>query len=192
MLKFNRLTIAFGKPKSEDEVAYYAECAGAIEEFEHDASIWEDAMSLLVRTGKYHRFPLPSECRTACLNVLAQRSEAARLKGAAATARKPDPAVEWSKEAIALADTLIRCPLGSQAANEGWVLGLHSFCRKHRRLPNDHEIGALRLSAQSLDETYAALACANHPAKSALMKLGASLLARRDRCGRVTDGEVLP
>ena len=179
-----RLLIVFGKPETEDVKAYLTEVALATKGFSE--SIQEEACTLLMKTYKSNRFPKPAECRKACESVCEERGQSGQRTPIAPM----NP--EWSKASLAAADNLIRCDLGRRAANEGWVLGLHDFCRKKNRLPQNNEIGALMASAKEFDASYRQAQIMKGPLGAAIVELGTTMLARRDRCARVTDGEVLP
>jgi hypothetical protein len=191
-----RLLIVFGQPETEDTGAYLTEVVRAIEGFSQP--IQEDACSWIMKNHRSRRFPTPAECRKACEQVCEERGQAEQ--------RKPAPTMlpEWKPEAVALADNLIRSKIGSRAANEGWVLGLHDFCRKRGRLPINNEISEIIFASKDFDEAYRE--CVTDPPMpgkdgrlrrlggmaAALRSLGDKMLRRRDRCARVTDGEVLP
>jgi len=100
--------------------------------------------------------------------------------------------LSWTTAAVATADRLIVCDLGRLAADEGWILSLHDFCRKNRALPNDRQVGDLRLAARRFDEAFALARSLKTKQGRALMELGATMLAGRDDCARIAYGEELP
>jgi hypothetical protein len=100
-------------------------------------------------------FPLPSECRKACEEVIQLEKASSTPKFVPGT---PDPKSLQSKydQAYAHADWLImQGPMGKQAANEGWILTLHDFIRENGRLPKDYEITKCKATAKGFDEDYA-------------------------------------
>lgn len=175
-----RLLILYGEPETDSPAAYLKEVKAAIEGY--SAHIQDAACTLIRNTMKGRQFPTPAACRKACQDVCEERGQEAQ--------RKPLPEINpaWSKAAIAKADSLIQGQLGQRAADEGWVLGLHDFCRNKGRLPVNSEIGTIMANAKEFDNAYRQA----QEIGMSLVKLGNSMLARRDRCARVTDGEVLP
>lgn len=179
-----RLLIVFGKPDTSDVKAYLAEVALATNGFAE--GVQDDACTEIMKHHKSRVFPTPAQCRKACEDVVEQRGQAAM--------RKPLPVFHpaWSKPVMAKADSLIRGPLGKRAADEGWILSLHDFCRNEQRLPVNFEISGCMNSAKEFDNAYRMAQETPGPMGAAMVKLGNAMLARRDRCARVTDGEVLP
>lgn len=179
-----RLLIVFGKPETADVKAYLEEVAKALTGYSD--SVQDEACTEIMKFHKSRVFPTPAQCRKACEEVCEQRGQAAQ--------RAPLPVFHpaWSKQVIAKADNLIRCDLGSRAANEGWILSLHDFCRNKQRLPVNHEIAGCMNSAKEFDNAYRQAQELGGSMGHSLVKLGNAMLARRDRCARVTDGEVLP
>jgi hypothetical protein len=53
----------------------------------------------------------------------------------------------WSSERIEEADRLIQSDLGRQAAQEGWIVALHDYCRENRELPGIDRAAKLRKAA---------------------------------------------
>lgn len=182
MLK--RLLVVFGNPEVEDPNGYLTEVARVLKNY-HEG-VQDEACDELMKSHRGRIFPTPAQCRTACETIIERRGQADQ--------RKPIPIMnpEWSKQAIAKADSLIRCNLGQRAADEGWVLGLHDFCRKKGRLPINHEISVIMANAKEFDEAYRVAQETPGSLGAAMVKLGTAMLSRRDRCARVADGEVLP
>ena len=94
----------------------------------YTARTLEEAAKHIIGTRKYTSFPLPSECRAACVAVAeyqAFMSEKGKLPGL----RSHDA---WSAERQSLAYDLIKSGMGKQAAKDTpcWVLSLWHFCSK--------------------------------------------------------------
>jgi hypothetical protein len=53
----------------------------------------------------------------------------------------------WSDERVEEADDLIQSDLGRQAAQEGWIIALHDYCRENRELPGVDRAAKIRASA---------------------------------------------
>lgn len=177
----SRLLVVFGDPDSENVPGYLTEVAKSIEGFSQDVK--DDACTYLMKTHKSQRFPTPALCRAACEHVVHERGQAAPREPG-----KLDHA-DWTKHAIAKADALIVSDIGRRAADAGWVLALHDFCRKRGRLPLPHEIDKLRQSARGFDDAYGSLD--GHPRAGVLRKLADSMLARRDKYARMAHGEIV-
>lgn len=176
-----RLLIVFGEPDTENVSGYLAEIAKSLAGY-HE-TVQNEACDLIMKSYRGRQFPTPSICRKACEDVVEQRGQADQ--------RKPLPIAnpEWSGLTIARADRLIQSDLGRCAANEGWVLSLHDFCRKHGRLPVNHEVAGCRSSAKKFDEAYCDAQAINGPMGLSLIKLGNAMLVRRDALGRLADGD---
>lgn len=87
-------------------------------------------------------FPVNGAILAACQEV--QRELAMDGAKPAATAdRNP----EWSPKRIELANRMMHSDLGRQAAEEGWIVSLHDFCREQARLPNRFEAEKVRSAA---------------------------------------------
>ena len=179
-----RLLIVFGKPETADVKAYLAEVALVIAGFAE--GVQDEACTEIMKHHKSRVFPTPAQCRKACEDVVEQRGQAAM--------RKPLPVFHpaWSKPVMAKADNLIRGPLGKRAADEGWILSLHDFCRNEQRLPVNFEISGCINSANEFNDAYRKSQEHGGAMGASLVKLGTAMLARRDRCARVAYGEVLP
>jgi hypothetical protein len=66
--------------------------------------------------------------------------------------QKDSPFSGWR---IKLADDLIMCPMGKEAAKEGWILALHDFARENGRLPTGSEISRVKAVPKGFDDAYA-------------------------------------
>ncbi|CAA2139539.1 hypothetical protein [Hyphomicrobium sp. ghe19] len=177
-----RLAVMYGKPDTDDPKAWFDEMDNLVKNYSR--SELDKAADIVLRTHRGNRFPSVSELLTACAD--------AREMG---IDHKPTPPKypEWTPEAIAKADELIRSGLGKRAAEEGWVFALHTFCRKHRRLPMDREIGACIAEAKAFDEAYARNSIEKEKGSrlhAALNDLGDSMLRMRAFLGEVVHGRV--
>lgn len=174
-----RLAIVYGKPDSPDPALYLAEVAKMLGKYS-DTDL-ETAGDTILRTHRGRLFPSPSEIVTAC--------EEARA--AATPSHKPtftNDYPEWSEERVARADKMICCAMGKRAADEGWVLRLHQFCRENCRLPTEREIPDLKASAKGFDEAYRKCCTGEAgPCSAALKRLGDHMLEKRNRLGRMVD-----
>lgn len=140
----SRLAIIYGSPDSPDPIAWFYEVSRLVAGYS-DAE-QDRAVDLVTRSHRGRSFPTVSEITVAC-------ADARELMN---PPKKPAPKYpEWSQEAVSAADTLVACDMGRDAADAGWVGTLHAFCRKHRRLPAKHEIGALIQQAHDFEHAYA-------------------------------------
>jgi hypothetical protein len=133
-----RLCIVYGQPDSHDPTAYLAEVAKMLARY--TAADLQRAGDHIIRTHKFRSFPTPAQIVVACEDARPQQMTP-EMKG--------DPS--WSKEAIAHADRLVNCELGRRAAHEGWILGLHDYCRKHGALPPSAKVGVIISDARFVD-----------------------------------------
>ena len=85
-----------------------------------------------------------------------------------------------------------RVHAGRRAADGGWVLSLHDFCRKQGRLPIGPEIPRLKASARGFDDAYRDAYLIKGLLGVSVLALGRQMLARREALGRLARGEVRP
>jgi hypothetical protein len=104
------------------------------------------AADRMLAERKQRKFPLPAECLEACraaqdeIVAEARRENDAQKQGA----KSNDP---WSAGRVKLADRMMDSDPGRQAAQEGWIVSLHDFCREEARLPNRFEAERVRTAA---------------------------------------------
>jgi len=177
----SRLANIYGPPDCANPEAYRDEVARMIRGFsttEQDA-----AGDLLLKSHRGRTFPTPHEIVSACEEARKAATPLGR------TVTTPSQYRGWSSEDMAIADRLIVCDLGREAADNGWSLGLHDFCRYAHRLPNAHEQARIIREAREFDESYAAC-CAGRGGSlgEALRKLGESMLAKRQKYADMARG----
>lgn len=133
-------------------------------------------------------FPLPAECKKVC-DEIASYEQREQQAGQLAVDRVPST---FSPARVQLADDLINCPMGREAAKEGWVLALHDFARDNMRLPTGGEISKVKAVPKGFDDAYAL--CVRGEAGvcgKALKQLGDHMIAKRKRLAeRVLHGVV--
>lgn len=142
----------------------------------YNADVLDRAAQRMIDTRTDRRFPLPAEIRKACADIaIEDASRQPRLVGTSA----PDASGRFGH----LADELVMGPLGREAARGNWVSALHQFVQSKGRLPEAHEQKRVIQNARDLDDGYADVVAGRcHPEmRGALMKLGASMLARREQ-----------
>lgn len=121
----------------------------------YGADVLQRAANRIASTRKIRKFPLLAECLEACRD--AQDEVAAQVQRENGAARRASKSVDpWSPQRVELADKLMRSDAGLQAADEGWIIFLHDFCREQGRLPNKFEAEdirakGLRLNAESAE-----------------------------------------
>lgn len=176
-----RLSNIFGAPDCANPQAYLEEVASLISGF--SADVQAKAVEIVLRTHRGHRFPTPHEIVSACDEVRKARDVG---KDFTTPFRHPG----WSADDIAIADRLIVSEAGREAADGGWSLGLHDFCRYNHRLPNAHEKARIIRESKEFDEAYAACCDGRGGALGdALRKLGDSMLARRHKYADMARGQ---
>jgi len=115
----------------------------------YPGDVLQRAADTIIATRSVRKFPLPFECLEACQNAQDEIANAARIQREGA-AGKPESSDPWSPARIELADKLMDSERGRQAAQEGWIILLHDFCRKEQRLPNNFEVLDLQAAAAAL------------------------------------------
>lgn len=172
-----RLMVLYDPPDTGDLTAWMTEVARLIEGYS-DRDL-DRAFDLICAGHRGRGFPTVSEIIGGC----------AEARAAASPAKPVEPPTDprWSAEAFRIADEMIQCELGRQAARDGWCLGLHEFIRVHRRLPRSWEAGEIIATSRLIDR-IAAGAERGHPINGA--KLAASMIAKREAMARKILGEV--
>lgn len=142
----------------------------------YNADTLKRAASRILNTRTERSFPLPAECKKVCDDIASQD---AIVNGSKLIPDKmPPPYSDWRWK---LADELIMCPLGREAANGGWILSLHDFARENMRLPTGSEIGRCKEARNKFDEGYEiCLRGEGGPANNALLQLAESMNKRRE------------
>ena len=179
----SRLATVYGQPDSHDPAAYLAELAKML--VKYSPAELEAAGDLVLRTHRSRAYPTPAVVATACEEV---RKEASPRAHAGPVDRYP----EWSPTAFRNADRLIRSAMGQVAARDGWILGLHDFCRHNGRLPDQSEIGAIKECSAFLT---ACRRCTPNELGffgAALSRFCQTMLERRRELAQAVLGEVLP
>jgi hypothetical protein len=142
------MSLAFPK-RFEDErqqVEWFKTWERALKPF--DPWVVEAAAARIIDNRTERSFPLVSEVRKACYEVIDVER-----------ASNPQMAVKHEQQhgdPYALADALINCELGREAARSEpcWLLALHDFCRDNRRLPTGQEIARCKRVAAEFEVRY--------------------------------------
>jgi hypothetical protein len=100
----------------------------------------------LLATRKIRKFPLPAECMQACRDAQEELAIEAKRENDGKR-RETIPSDPWSPERVKRADAMMDSSVGREAANEGWIISLHDFCREQGRLPNGFETVKVRIAA---------------------------------------------
>ncbi len=177
----SRLAVIYGAPDSEDPGAYLGEVAKLLGGYT-EAEL-SKAGDILLSGHKGRMWPTPAQCVEAC--------QAARGKPTSLPPEGPKYP-EWSREARAAADRLIVSDMGRLAADDGWALALHDFCRQTRRLPNATEQHRLKRTSTAFDEAYAECCRGDGGVLGASLKrLGDAMLRRRESYAGMAHGEIV-
>ncbi len=169
-----------------------------------DAAVLDKAISEMVRTrGRKkdeRRIPTVAECIDACLDARKWIESEKRSSSLSFEAKAtPDPYLkDWREDDFANGIALNRADtLCVQAAKDQWIGTLHSFVRKHRRMPSAtdkigyrksmkaaeillSEIEWCKREAKDFDEAYAtAVRGAGSVARSLVLQVGDAMLKRR-------------
>lgn len=177
------LAMHFSPPRFDHEHERQAWQKSLMMELNGSASdVLERAARIIIQTRKNRYFPLIAECRQA----VREAAEEIRFDQNIQTLPELRKSFgdEWSSERIRLAYDLIKSSMGRQAAQDDpcWVLALWHFCRRNQRLPDGREIDQCKRDATDFDEAYdSVLRGSGGMMASALEKLGASMLAKREK-----------
>jgi len=170
------MSLAFPK-RFEDErqqVEWFKTWERALKNF--DPWVVEAATARIIDSRTERSFPLPAEVRKACYEVLdLERASNPQL------AVKPE---QQHGDAFALADALVNCEMGREAARSEpcWILALHDFCRDNKRLPTGAEIAKCKRIATDFEANYRL--CVRGEAGSfskSLAKLAETMIRRREK-----------
>ncbi len=115
----------------------------------------ERAGRAMVRTRKKTQTPLVSECIDACADARKGIEIENRASSLSFEAKAPpDPYLkDWREDDFANDMALNRRdPICVQAAKDGWIGTLHSFVRKHRRMPSSTEKTTYRKSMKAPEQ----------------------------------------
>lgn len=174
-----RLAIVFERPDTPDPVAWMTEVSRLIKDYK--PSELDAAFDIICKSHRGRIYPSVSEIVTGCADA----------RGAAIPVRPPqtreDP--RWTPEAFAMADRIIDCDMGRQAARDGWVLGLHEFIRTNRRLPHQYEIHDIIDTSAYVDRCasgHVDMGACHGPLK----KLANNILNRREKLAQRVLGEA--
>ena len=177
------LTI-YGEPNSTEPIKYLAAVDNACEGYSDE--IQRKAAEHLAANYRSSRYPLPADCRKSCMVVAEEMADA----NSKSPAKNPYP--EWTKTRIAIADNLMRSEAGQRAADNGYALAFHDFCRKHSRPPNRYEEQQIIVKARQFDEAYEAAMHIPGTLGKTLRALGDKMLERRELCASIAHGEIRP
>jgi len=142
------LTSVWGKrhESEEAEAIWLKAWATMLKPFE--PWVLEAGIQRLIEGRRDRYIPVPGEVREL---LVAIRSEEQRSRPGLKVAH-----TDQHQDPYALADALVRCDLGRQAAaaEPCWILALHDFCRTNRRLPTGHEISRCKQVAVDFEQRY--------------------------------------
>lgn len=173
-----RLCVVYGQPDSPNPAAYLAEISHLIERGKYTNAELENAGDRVIANHRGRSFPTPGEIISACADTRAAKSE---------TVPETPVDPQWSNASFAIADRLIKTPMGRVAATEGWILSLHDFIRREHRLPEPREIGPIKARARGFDDAYAEVCRGGGGVCSAALKrLGDTFLDKRAKYARMT------
>lgn len=172
------LTVHFGlrHERPEHETAWLVSMARELRGF--DGQTLARAAEEIVRNRTDRRFPLPADCRKACIEARKWVDVERRV-----TSLPMEPQsmqMKW-EERVRLANDLVMCSAGRQAAQEGWIGILHARVVQDGRLPPASEFGALKRYAKEFDQAYAQCVKGGWPQAQRLEQLGRDMLANRKR-----------
>lgn len=177
-----QLGIVYGVPDSPDPVAFLGKYAELLKRY--STTELEAGADRLISQRKFKSWPTVAECIAA---VEDYRQDLHSRNAPEFQTKEAHP--DWSQRAIDAADDLINCDMGRKAAREGWVLGLHDYCRANGALPEPREIVPMMNSARYIDRCAAGVEPMGLLAES-LQKMAAGFLAKREKLAKRVLGEA--
>jgi len=176
----------FGEPKIPDGVDSSVIMKVYREEIErYGPEVIQAAAEHLIKTRKHRNFPLAEECRRAC--VEAQNAIAERKLAEKPRKMSSDP---WSMDRIRQANQMMDSTIGRLAAEEGWIIHLHDWCRENGRLPNPMEGEKVRskgLAIKAERDRIDAMPGANMRIVKAV---GSAMQRKREKLGKMAFATV--
>lgn len=163
------LTAAYGPPAKPDYLeAFYRQWARLLHKYSRaELEAARDRLLSSFRKAPFKPWPDLPDCVAACEDARAAQARGTQLNTSASRKtltwiererlRREDEAA-WSDEAKMEANMLVQSPMGRLAAEQGWILGLHDFCRRHRRLPDPVKeaaaIAEMKVNAKFFDDVF--------------------------------------
>lgn len=131
-------------PENADKTTIYGAYARALSQY--NGEVLQRAADGMLAARSQRKFPLLAECLDACRSAQDEIAGEAKRENddRRQTAKSKDP---WSPERLKQADRMINSDVGRQAAEEGWIISLHDFCREQGRIPNRFEAEKVRSAA---------------------------------------------
>lgn len=169
-----RFLTVFGPPKTDNVEAMFAEYERALAR--NSTEVLHRAVDKILRKTKFRAWPTIGECVDAVQSAAGDLNEPLKDRAERAFDEKYP---EWSTQAFDVADRMVKCALGKQALDEGWLLGLHEFCRRERRYPGPAEQRNIIRQTRVIDDCAAGQAEPGVMHQS-LQKLAQSFVVRRN------------
>lgn len=177
-----RLTVMYGLPNdTPDPQAFLAEISRLVRGYAEPEQ--QKAADMLIRENDW--WPKPNAICVAC----ADAREYLHVSDPKTPDKRQDQT--WTADALKRADVLLQTQMGQEAADEGWVLSLWDFCRKHSRLPKGAEVADVKRHAREFDEAYAKATAGGWGAAKSMRELGDTMLARRKQKAAWAYGEII-
>lgn len=131
-------------PENADKATIYGAYARALSQY--SSEVLQRAADGMLAVRSQRKFPLLAECLEACRSAQDEIAGEAKRENddQRQVAKSKDP---WSPERVKQADRMMDSDVGRQAAEEGWIISLHDFCREQGRIPNRFEAEKVRSAA---------------------------------------------
>lgn len=166
-----RFVTVFGEPKTDRPDAMIAEYEKALDG--NTSEVLNRAVDNLFKRTKFRVWPTIGECIVAVKEASQDlRSEKASKAVGPEKKKWEDAYSEWSDEAFAIADRMVKCQLGKAALKQDWLLGLHEFIRRERRYPSGFEQKEIRRQTDLINR------CAAGAVDMGIMHAGLKKLAQ--------------
>jgi hypothetical protein len=130
------------------------------------------AVKKIRRSRVYPTFPPIAECLAAC-----REAHGELIKPL--TRHDSTDYPEWSKGRVAAANQMICCPMGVQAAQQGWIVWLWDWCREHDGLPNKYDAQKIVAKFRAAEAYYV-----ENDIPLALLSARQAILAKREQLSK--------
>ena len=131
-------------PENADKTTIYGAYARALSQY--DGEVLQRAADAMLAVRSQRKFPLLAECLDACRSAQNEIASEAKRENddRRQAAKSSNPS---SPERVKQAERMMNSDVGRRAAEEGWIVSLHDFCREQGRLPNKFEAEKVRAAA---------------------------------------------
>ncbi len=180
----------FGEPKRPeggDLAVVFAAYQRELGRYRSD--VLQLAADQLIAKRNHRNFPLLAECLQACRD--AQEQIAIQQQREAENAHKTNPKPSgdpWSEQRVRQADRMMASEIGRLAAEEGWIIHLHDWCREQGRLPNKFEGEKVRAKGLAIKAEREEMARKGGASNPIVKSIARAMISKRNRLSAIAFG----